>query len=42
MVIRISMAKGEYVEQKYFGYPATNVKNGGRFKGLMLEGVVAF
>lgn len=36
------LAKGEYVEQKYFGYPATNVKNGGRFKGLMLEGVVAF
>ncbi len=36
------MAKGEYVDQKFFGYPATNVKNGGRFKGLMLEGVVAF
>jgi hypothetical protein len=36
------MAKGEYVSQKYFGYPATNVRNGGRFNGLMLEGVVAF
>lgn len=36
------LAKGEYVDQKYFGYPATNVKNGGRFKGLMLEGVVGF
>jgi hypothetical protein len=36
------MAKGEYVDQKFFGYPAANVKNGGRFKGLMLEGVVAF
>jgi hypothetical protein len=36
------MAKGEYVSQKYFGYPAANVRNGGRFNGLMLEGVVAF
>jgi hypothetical protein len=36
------LAKLEYVNQKYFGYPETNVKNGGQFKGLMLEGVVAF
>jgi hypothetical protein len=36
------LAKVEYVDQKYFGYPAANIKNGGRFKGLMLEGVVAF
>jgi hypothetical protein len=36
------LAKAEYVEQKYFGFPPSNIKNGGRFKGLMLEGVVAF
>ena len=36
------LAKLEYVNQKYFGYPETNVKNGGQFKGLMVEGVVAF
>ena len=36
------LAKAEYVNQKYFGYPATNIKNGGKFKGFMLEGVVAF
>jgi hypothetical protein len=36
------LAKAEYVDQKYFGYPVWNIKNGGRFKGLMLEGVVAF
>jgi hypothetical protein len=36
------LAKVEYVNQKYFGFPTTNIKNGGRFKGLMLEGVVAF
>jgi hypothetical protein len=36
------LAKAEYVNQKYFGYPPTNIKNGGKFKGMMLEGVVAF
>ncbi len=36
------LAKAEYVNQKYSGYPATNIKNGGQFKGLMFEGVVAF
>jgi hypothetical protein len=36
------MAKAEYVSQKYFGYPPANVRNGGRFNGLMLEGIVAF
>ena len=36
------LAKAEYVNQKYFGYPASNIKNGGQFKGMMLEGVIAF
>jgi hypothetical protein len=36
------LAKAEYVSQKYFGYPTTNVRNGGKFNGMMLEGVVAF
>jgi hypothetical protein len=36
------LAKAEYVNQKYFGYPAGNIKNGGEFKGFMLEGVIAF
>lgn len=36
------LAKAEYVTQEYNGYPANNIKNGGRFHGLMLEGVVAF
>jgi hypothetical protein len=36
------LAKAEYVSQKYFGYPAANIKNGGRFNGMMLEGVIAF
>ena len=36
------LAKGEYVSQKYTGYPTANIKNGGRFNGMMVEGVVAF
>jgi hypothetical protein len=36
------LAKAEYVDQEYVGYPDTNIKNGGRFKGLIVEGVVAF
>ena len=36
------LTKVEYVNQKYFGYPTANRLNGGRFNGLMLEGVVAF
>jgi hypothetical protein len=36
------LMKAEYVNQKYHGYPVGNILNGGRFKGMMLEGVVAF
>ena len=36
------LAKAEYVNQKYFGYPTANIKNGGHFNGMMLEGVIAF
>jgi hypothetical protein len=36
------LAKAEYVNQTYFGYPATNIKNGGTFNGMMVEGVIAF
>ena len=36
------LAKAEYVNQEYFGYPPTSKLHGGRFNGLMLEGVVAF
>ena len=36
------LAKIEYVNQKYGGFPAANIRNGGRFNGFMAEGVVAF
>ena len=36
------LAKAEYVNQKYFGYPANHIKNGAHFQGFMMEGVVVF
>jgi hypothetical protein len=36
------LVKAEYVNQKFDGYPATNIRNGGKFKGFMFEGVLAF
>jgi hypothetical protein len=36
------LMKGEYVNQEYKGYPVTNVRHGGKFNGMILEGVVAF
>lgn len=34
--------KGEYVNQKYNDFPTIDIRNGGRFKGLVVEGVVSF
>ncbi len=34
--------KGEYVRQSYEDFPATDIRNGGKFHGVMIEGVVAF
>ncbi len=36
------LAKLEYVNQQYTGFEATDIRNGGRFRGLMLEGVIGF
>jgi hypothetical protein len=36
------LTKVEYVNQEFFGYPETNIRDGGEFKGLMFEGVVGF
>jgi hypothetical protein len=41
-ITRNILVKAEYVTQEYQGYPATNIRNGGQFSGMMLEGVVAF
>ena len=36
------LAKAEYVNQTFYGYPVSNIRNGGKFNGMMLEGVVGF
>jgi hypothetical protein len=36
------MAKLEYVKQEFTGYPVNHVRHGGKFNGIMLEGVVGF
>lgn len=36
------LAKAEYVNQTYGGYPANNILNGGEFKGYVLEAAIAF
>jgi hypothetical protein len=36
------MAKLEYVNQDYQGFPANNILNGGNFNGFVLEAVVGF
>jgi hypothetical protein len=36
------LMKGEWVNQKYNDFPTTDIRNGGKFKGFMVEGVVGF
>ncbi|MCH6233136.1 hypothetical protein [Cognataquiflexum rubidum] len=36
------LAKLEYVSQNYAGFAATDIRNGGRFNGIMIEGVIGF
>jgi hypothetical protein len=36
------LAKMEYVNQKYNDFPTTDIRSGGKFRGVMIEGVVAF
>ncbi len=36
------LLKAEYVRQNYDGFPATDIRHGGKFSGVVVEGVVAF
>ncbi len=36
------LLKGEYVIQKYKDFPVTDYRNGGQFKGFVVEAVVGF
>ena len=41
-VTRNIMVKGEYVNQEYKDFAATDIRAGGRFNGFMMEAVVGF
>ena len=41
-VTPLLLTKIEWVNQKYNDFPTTDIRNGGRFKGFMVEGVLAF
>lgn len=41
-VTRNILAKLEYVNQNYNDFAATDIRNGGRFNGLMIEAIVGF
>jgi len=36
------LAKVEYVNQKYNGFPVNDLRNGGKFDGVVLEAVISF
>ena len=36
------LIKAEYVDQVYKGFPASDIRNGGKFHGAMLEGAIGF
>lgn len=36
------LLKGEYVSQSYDGFPDTSILSGGKFDGLVMQGVVSF
>ena len=36
------LMKGEYVNQKYSDFPTTDIRSGGKFKGFLIQGVLAF
>lgn len=36
------LAKLEYVNQKYDGFPKADLRNGGKFDGIVLEAVISF
>jgi len=36
------LAKAEWVNQKYNNFPTSDIRNGGKFNGFMIQGVVGF
>ena len=40
--LRNLLLKGSYVQQNYRDFPTADIRNGGKFSGIMIEGVLAF
>ena len=41
-ITRNVLLKGEYVTQKYFDFPAADIRNNGKFDGFVIEGTIGF
>ncbi len=41
-ITRNLLTKAELVQQEYDGFAATDIRNGGKFNGIAIEGVIAF
>ena len=41
-IVPTVLLKGEWMQQNYKDFPLTDIRNGGKIKGFMFEGVVAF
>jgi len=41
-VLPTVLAKAEYVVQRYYDFPALDIRSGGQFKGFMFAGSLAF
>jgi hypothetical protein len=41
-ISRNILVKAEYVSQNYKDFVQTDIRNGGKFNGLMIEGVIGF
>ncbi len=38
----VLLMKGEFMRQMYYGFPANDIRNGGKIQGFVMEGVVSF
>ena len=41
-VTPVLLLKGEYMQQRYYRFPVTDIRSGGKIQGFVVEGVVAF
>ena len=41
-IVPTVLLKGEWMQQNYNDFPTTDIRNGGKIKGFVMEGVVAF